>query len=248
MKKIILLLNVVALAFISCNNDDTTTPVISNNSGSVFLTKTIVTEGSDVITTSYIYNGNKLVTIKDDDGYTATYTYTGNLITSSEETNANSIFDSYDTYEYDSSARLILFKRFQGGMGGAEFVRESYVYNADGTATITDIGGNTGQLFFLNGEIIKVVKSAGIIRNYTYDSKNNPFKNITGVNKLNYNEGDLSFTEGISKNVLTKTNTLNADNYNYQYVYNALNFPTTCTVTYNQNGSAGTETIKYFYE
>jgi hypothetical protein len=248
MKKIILILSVVTLAFTSCSKNEPAPNAAAANPNGVLLRKIIVTEGSDVITKILTYNGNKLVSIKGDDGYTSNFTYTGNLITSGEEIDANGIFDSYDTFEYDSSARLILFKRFQGGIGGAEFVRESYVYNADGTATITDIGGNTKQLFFLNGEIIKVVRSTGNTKNYTYDTKNNPFKNITGVSKLNFNEGDLSFTEGISKNVLTKTNTINADNYNYQYVYNALNFPTTCSVTYNENGSPGTETIKYFYE
>lgn len=260
MKKIILTLSIFTLALNSCSNDETTDTPIDISSG-ILLKKTIDNDGVDVITTNYTYNGNKLVSISDDTGYQENFIYTGDLITSTQEYDNGGLY-STNTFEYNTSGKITFFKRFDEF--GDEYVREGYNYNSDGTITIDsydvgtfDINGNPyifkkETLFFTNNEISKVVSKSydsGLnltntsTRNFTYDTKNNPFINITGFEKFYFGEGDL-YQGGINVNLLTASQVGASGSDVYQYTYNSSNFPVTSTYNYNSGGSG---TIQYFY-
>ena len=64
-------------------------------------------------------------------------------------------------------------------------------------------------------------------RVYTYDTKNNPFKNITGGDKINFINIEAI---GVSRNILTDTYTstfTNTELFTTTYTYNSLDFPLT---------------------
>jgi hypothetical protein len=254
MKKIVLLLSVVALAFMSCskNEDETVALVVDTNE--VLLKKMAVTDIDGTITTNYVYNGNKLVSATDNDGYQENYTYTGNLITSTQEIDNGGVTNN--TFEYNANGDLIFFKRFDGATG-EEFSRDGYVYNLDGTITVnryTNLTGvpsiwETDKLYLENGEIIKVIKTnltlgSSNTRNYTYDAKNNPYKNILGFTKVIYGEGDLMYGGRLS-NCLTDIPVGSGNSDTYGYSYNSSNFPITGTYTSTNGENA---TYAYFYE
>ena len=270
MKKLILLFSAVSFIFASCTSDADPLPVVEPfdptvNTSSVLLKKIIDNDGVDIVTTNYNYNGSKLTSITDDTGYRENYTYTGNLITSTQEID-NGVVLTNNTFEYNVNGKLTFFKRFDGDTGD-EFVREGYNYNSDGTVTIDhyDIGvfDNNGapyiykkeKLFFTNNELSKVestnyslisgvqTASGTSTRNFTYDTKNNPFKNVVGFQNLFYGESAL-LHNGRFSNLLTENRVGNTGSDVYNFTYNSVNFPATSTYSYNTGGNGS---IQYFY-
>ena len=74
--------------------------------------------------------------------------------------------------------------------------------------------------------------------------KNNPFKNVTGFDKIGYEEG---YTQGVNKNILTILGTaFTSDDATYDYTYNSNNYPTNVLETFTFSGM--TTSTQYFYE
>ncbi len=135
MKKIILIALVLVTFSISCSSDD------SSGSASVLLTKTIRTfDDGTVETTHLVYNGNKLVEQTFDSGR-AKVTYIGNLIAKIEYFYGEELVQE-NTYQYDSSQRLISFERYEYSQYGDYTTESDYVYNSNGTVSFIIRSGN----------------------------------------------------------------------------------------------------------
>ena len=246
MKKILLLLSFSVVALSSCSSDDS-----SSSESQPLLLKTM-TEG-DVIfgqtVSNYTYNGNKLVEIfKDgDDDYADVYTYTGDLITKIEKF---AVYDagtpsedrqllSTDQFAYNANNQLVQFKTTSQDFDGERVT--TYTYNSNSTVSFAqnaNVPGEpseslkTGTITMENGEIIKlqVVKEFdSYTDNYTYDTKNSIFKNVTGYDKIILThiigqQSSFTFVNsivgGISHNFLNHLG-------DYQYTYNSDNYPLT---------------------
>ncbi len=173
MRKTIFTLFVAAATLLSCSSDDSPSNPPANDG--VLLKKVIDTfEGGFVVTTELTYDGNKLTQISTDDGSTDTFVYTNGLLTQQTHTWEGS--SSVRTFEYDANNRLI--KRYHDGI-----LAYTFTYNQDGTISKTESSGNSVNILtFENGNLISdaYTNNAGTdyVVSYTYDTKNNPFKNI----------------------------------------------------------------------
>lgn len=242
MKKLLLLFGALALSLTSCSSDDS--PSDESTTDGVLLKKIITTTSEGKVTTIYTYDGNKIVSDVDDSGESnAYYTYTGDLITKIEYKLPNGTVEQINTYAY-TDGKLTTFVRIDPGMDWGN--KELYTYNADGTVTSKQyIGDSKTQtslnatviIKFANGEVVDMINDFNDSHSYTYDTKNNPFKNVLGWNKIN-------FTDGEANDVLHNMLTDKAEGelwYSYTYTYNADGYPTKSVESVEE------ETVEYFY-
>ena len=180
------------------------------------------------------------------------FTYTGSLITKLEYKFEDGTVEQTETFEYDANNSLIAYKLVvpddQGGYG----FRYSYEYNAGGTITGTKyIGDATTQedlsltetISFTDGEVSSIVTSTGSSYTYTYDTKNNPLRNVVGLSKIVFAGGEgNSSVYNLTREVVVNGSETNT--YNYTYLYLPNNYPTQST----QDEGAGEYTTQYLYE
>ncbi|GAA3729556.1 MULTISPECIES: hypothetical protein [Flavobacterium] len=245
MKKILCLFGALALVLTSCSSDDSS----SDSSDGVLLKKTVIknTEG-DTYTINYKYDGNKIVSAIDDTGDSNMYyTYTGNLITKIEFKYPDGTIDQVNTYSYNADGKLTTFLRVEPNMDWGH--KEVYTYNTDGTITVKSYSGDsesqtsegsTSTIKFVNGEVSEIIsESSSESHKYTYDNKNNPMKNILGMDKIAFVDGEGS---GVKFNILTDTS--DGDLWtNSTFTYNESGYP----VKEVDAGSDSLGTSEYFY-
>ncbi len=247
MKKIFTLITLAFLA-ISCSSDSSSDQTYSG----VLIQKTIqeFTNGSSSITTFYHYNGAKLSTVNSDD-FLYKYFYSGNLIIKEE------IFISNDlayvlNFSYDTQNRLIQYRR--EAIGPGQIFRNVYHYNTDNTISVDQYfiyeTGSEEELtyakYFMSsaGEIEKVEDYNGSTTQtttFSYDQKNNPFKNILGMDKLLIPAG---FYANVTQQVYTGYPPETLDQ-TFQFTYNADDYPVTMERTIGTNHDT---TVHYFYQ
>lgn len=244
MKKLLYLFSAIALTLASCSSEDD-----SNNISDVLVTKIIETyEDNSTYTTEYVYSGTKLVSSTDSDGEYQLFTYTGNLITKIEYFLSDDTLDQVETYTYDSSDRLISFVRvFPTDTDWGN--KETYTYNTNGTISVNYYSGDynsqtnldqTGVITFLNGEISQIATSDGNTDDYTYDNKNNPFKNVLGYNKIYFTD---ALTDGVVNNIVTMTSSTTGGSYVNTNTYNSNDF----ILTSESVSSVETISSEFFY-
>ncbi|PKB15878.1 hypothetical protein [Flavobacterium sp. 5] len=256
MKKILFLFSTLTLVLIySCSNDEKNDSETSDTS-SVLLKKVISKDDDSELITTFTYDGKKLTTVNFSDGDLYSFTYTGDLITKIEYFEKN-VLSEKDLYTYDSQGNLVTVINIEGNYAH----RTEYTRNSDGTisydgyygdATSQTMFSTKGKLYFLNSEIIKD-ESSDIqgsttyedVVTYIYDTKNNPYKNITGFDKIMISESSDFFDDlegGISHNLLKEEWTS----------FNKSEETTSCTYTYESNGFPKTSIVdgtsfQYFY-
>ncbi len=243
MKKTIRIVSCICLLVLnSCSSSDSSSTPTSESD--VLVTKIIEHFANDgtTLTTDYTYNGKKVVSTLDSDGYHESFTYTGDLITSIRWYDDTDTLITLETFTYNSSNQMTLYvlNDYSTDQGR----KEVFVHNSNNTVSYTVYNGDnstqtnllaTGTFFVTNGEVTKIETtipapfSSTSTTIYTYDTKNNPFKNTTGYDKMNYvNEEAI----GVTRNILTDhfTNSSGSDNlYTTTFSYNGLNFPITAT-------------------
>lgn len=244
MKKIILCLGFIVTTLISCSSD---TDSSSNQSNDLLIKKVVYTSITDDYTETviYTYNGNKLVKGVYEDGSEEIFTYQGNLI-SKIELITNGELDTTETFSYDTNGRLTGYI-FEEGPFTDE---ETFFYNADGTVTSTIGTGAAAAvrtLNFQNDELIKIIGSDRTY-NYTYDSKNSPFRNVTGYDKIAFvNHGDHEFY-GRKQNITTIYESVEGVNYTTNTMtYNSDNYPLTATSNAIFESVPSSATVEYTY-
>lgn len=272
MKKLFLVFSAFALVFSSCSTSsadpDPVTPVTPPSS--VLITKLIRISGGTTVITNFTYNGNKLVSTIYDNGKSNSYTYTGDLITKIEKF-SGTVLNSRElfTYNVDEKVTSYILITYSTSNYGTRF---DYVYNSNGTISITKYTGNetsqtvlasTGKAFLTSGQITKVEEYVPVIgtspaytktSNYVYDTKFDAFNNVTGLNKLMF-KGYVAGLDGNAHNMLSVTSlngTSTTSTDVTSYIYNASNYPinhsNTLTNFHTSGGSSiYTSTVQYFY-
>ncbi len=276
MKKIILLLSVVALAFNSCTtSEDSSTPEPIDETGNVLLKKTITTKGSVVTTDVYSYNDKKINKIVSTDGTNngeTRFTYTGDLITKIEVL-SNDVLKSKKEYTYqnDKITEIITHE-----YNGAQTTKKKAVYvhdiiNVDEKVANYEIFSinmtnnqetliTDGTIYFSGRTVMSQLNTdypviAGryddSYSEYTHNFKKNPTLNIVGYAKLFDNVNATSWGNIGNKKLTTDVNvdgvwTTKTMNYKRTYTYNADLFPNQ-RKSYNKDEELD-NTTQYFYE
>lgn len=254
MKKKLLCLFSSILVLSSCSSDVTREDnviVDEIQTGDIVLLKKTIEkyESGETRTTLYNYNGNKLVSLVYDNSKEGIYfTYTGDLITKMEFKLADGTVEQVNSYEYDAKGKLTIFKRIDPieDLGN----KEVYTYNEDGSVSVLQYIGDsetqtqdnaTSKITFLKGEVAEITSTNSPNHKYTYDTKNNPAKNIIGMSKIAFVDGEA---DAVLNNTLTDTS---GDEVvtSYTYTYNAGNYPLTSIEISKEEGKLSTQ---YFYQ
>ncbi|WP_395057241.1 hypothetical protein [Flavobacterium sp.] len=258
MKKIILLLSVMTLAFTSCskNEDEPAIPTVDPNG--ILLKRSVETDSNGanigaVFTLNYIYNGNKLVRINDSDGDYEIITYTGDLITKWEYFISPAVLDLTVNFTYNVNNDLIKAISINHGEATtypANYVgKTNFTHNSNGSISFQEYNGNlTAQTTAVSngtitsGSIVtnEINPASTVTETCSYDTKNHPLKNVLGYNKIIFND----FFNNSSNNFISITN-YQGDLEEASYTYNTNNFP--ITEIYKMN-SVTQSTTQYFYE
>lgn len=239
MKKLIYLFCAFTFLF-SCSSDD------SNENQPILVTQ-ITTNN---IVSNLTYNGTKLISIVSESGNTQEFTYTGDLISKIKYYVLGSSNFTESSFEYNSDGKINMgITLFQGN--DPYGVKSVYTYNSDGTISYNFYLGNlvsqtelisSSKLFIgTNDEIVKVEEydNDGDIferYEYTYDTKNNPIKNITGFNKLPFNRDGKYFNV---LNCITMGG-FSSENLTNQFQYNSNNYPSSVSTTYGDGSVSNT--------
>lgn len=225
MKKILYVFSFILLALGSCSKDDNA-PAVSLNPNTLLLKKTVsrnyAINSAELVTTFWNYDGMKLLSTIDSNGFRRNYTYTGNLITKIEEINGDFVQSYLLAYDED---RLVAISGNQP---------ETFDYNEDGTVTHKLYDSNatvqwTAIISFNNAEISKIettyADSFATTYQYSYDNKFSPTKNITGFDKIYLT---MHYPYGSYRN-LTERSYTDSDGVQGEVTkavdYNAVGFP-----------------------
>lgn len=250
----------------SCSSDD--------DKANVILPKTIKytsiqfpSDNSSYVST---YNGNKIVSVKDEAGRTD-YTYDGDLIVKEVNYDTESgkdIISDIVTYKYANGklAESMYAEGFSTEYPNGEYQsRDVYTHNADGTIKKEQYRKNTETgneeksmyselLTYANGNLIKSVETNTenaytFTAVYEYDNKNNPLKNILGFNLLvghSEGEGSISSVNNVVKYTASYTSTASTNVYKREIVYDANDYPSKIT-QYRNDGTTVSEINDYVY-
>lgn len=256
---------ITSLTFVSCESDSSTVDSNNNNNSggntsNVLLTKVIETNSNnEAITAEFFYNGNKLNYVTDNGNNKSVFIYTDNLITAINSYTDN-VLETKDEYVYDANSRLIEHKQYDYTDTGDvnHLYKFTFVYNSNNTINyeLYSIVPSAGFNSLESSGIINLDANQNIISNtdtdaisnevtsytYTFDDKNNPYKNIVGFEKIRYSWPSDEIDGSILNNVLN-VNINSSSNSITTYTYNALNFPITSTFS----GNGETYNTQYFY-
>ena len=251
--------------FMGCNSDNDPPSSVLNED---VLVKRIVhsSEESPNDTTYYNYTGKKITSITySSSDNTRLFTYTGDLITKIQTyRNFTSALVQDETLTYDSRGRLSVHLQTRDTEPGF-LTRTVFTYNSNNTVTSVMTNESAFQPSYINNKRVFRL-SNGEVRNvdnisythnlpgysytqtYQYDSKNNPFRNIIGFEKLNL-LNDYILT-GNTRNVLSIRFSNETPNPNVPSVvrdnsYNEWDFPVTSVTTWS---GVNLSTAQYFYE
>ena len=175
---------------------------------------------------SYSYDGNKLLNISNGE-VIVNFTY-------NEDNKISTVYNPgfyVAEYEYDNQGRVsvYIYTEFDGDET-PETPQANFVYNQDGSVIQTWQGSQEviTRLFDDNGNM--VTRIGGTTIYYTYDNKNNPFKNITGNGFALgvFTQQPFLLWAGVSNNVLTYEN----ENNILFYTYDDDDFPTNINSPY----------------
>ena len=236
----------------------TTTPVVTPENA--VLVRKIVNSypGAGIAdqTAVYTYEGNKIKkeVYTDSEGFVETtlYEYTGNLITKIESTDIDGlVFRETFTYEANKLVAYVALDYWE-----ETGVKETYEHNADGSITVSRFTGDltsqleadgTSTIQFTNGEVSSINFSTGAVKNYLYDNKKNPFKNVLGYDKIAFVDGESA--GGISRNITEESAGGPVPTFTLTHTYNttgnAIDYPATTSI------SSGVETdvvLTYTYQ
>ncbi|WP_369766208.1 hypothetical protein [Flavobacterium sp. WC2429] len=258
MKKSALVLVVFMTLLFSCSSDSSgsDSPVVVAPSALVKKITTSDSAGKVLVTTTFSYDGNKIVSeswkqnsfsMGTDVGYSyrMDYTYTGNLITNIKVNNIFGVPEKLvmsTNFVYDSNENLIssireqyfdsfkmIFKVLYTKIDNN--TQEFKMFTTDSRDNIENSSASVKIVFDANRNIIKMgsIDGTNTYSSFEYDLKSNPKKNILGFNKMIYFDLPPNFSVIYSKPHLDRSNTVLKTNISGYY-------PTTNQYTYNTNG------------
>ena len=229
------------MALVSCSSSD-------DGNNPVLLEKMIQTSSGGTITTlRATYDGNRISEIISNDGFVSHFTYTGDLITKREYKSGETLLLT-ELYQYDNNQRLALYLRLQHNENQGR--KEVYLHADDGTILMTAYEGDLvsqeniigyATITFLDNGEVGTIAHFGVDRTYTYDSKNNPFRNIAGYSKISWVNAAAS---GILHNITSESFDGTAGTTT-SYTYNDQGYPVQGVKAYSGGGEAITDYIYY---
>lgn len=243
MKKLLSLLSVVLLVFVSCSDNDNDSP------DPILLKKVNYTRNGVLSSENIIYDGNKIVSNSFTTGTIFKYTYADNVIAKIVQINNGTSITT--DYIYANGKLAAYVEKNDDNT----YYKMQYTYNDDGTVSYQQFTGVTatsidqktetaGKYTFKDGNLIKDETSTGYIA-YEYDTKINPFNNILGFNLLineqqshTNNRIKQTHASGSGDNITINSTTT------YMFKYDENNFPSEMT---ESNGSNTIQTVQYFY-
>lgn len=225
MKKILCLFAFSTLFLSSCSSSDS-----SNSTASVPLVKTMVIINADPAENDFnllfTYSGDKLVNVKDSGVLIEEYIYTGDKLTRVNHPQDNGYivieytgvlvtkFTEYDVDNDSATKTLVTYS-------GTTFTRTSY----EGDLTTQTNLSATEVCTLQNGNVTQLTRTSlgsSSTETITYDTKNNPFKNIR--NYADFQVLDLDI-DGNLNNATDYTSSGYHDMITY--TYNSDNYPLT---------------------
>ncbi|ULC58091.1 hypothetical protein MBM09_09180 [Flaviramulus sp. BrNp1-15] len=265
------LLITLCLTLFACSTESTDTPneetpeETEQPTDGILLKRIVETYEGETYTTTFTYDGNKLITYDEGDGWKNIFTYEDEKLVREDQFAENEL-NAYVILEYNTDGSLSNFREYflePSGLGGI-VTKNIFEYNTDNTITQTIYRGDaTSQTDFshtyiitMQNDNIKSIVDSHDSYSYEYDDKNGVFKNIHNIEILNIlseNEfGALIF--GNTNNVINANDFEGSDEYNetYEYTYNDNSYPVSATWTSTYDGSFGSyedvSTIEFFYE
>ncbi|MFH6994765.1 hypothetical protein [Flavobacterium sp. FlaQc-48] len=232
------------VAFSSCSKDD------DDSSTVLLLPKTekytYASHPDDSSTISYVYDGNKIVSLTYDDGSKTVFTYAGDFISKAVYTESyeGATHSTTTTFAYENNK---LKSYLEVSSDNSSSKKKTYVYNANGTiSTVTvlinpvtqdEIQDSSSVLTLdSNGNIIKA-EFDDYSNTIEYDTKYSPFKNVLGYTLLL--DSDIFDKEANSLNNVVKITEKTGEVTVYENTYNSNN--------YLLKSVSGDETYEYTY-
>ncbi len=269
MKKNLFLSSLIFLSLSCSSTNDETIP--GDPPYPILVTKAIVY--GDVYTIKY--DGVKILEESNADGSNKfVYTYTGNAISQIKDYSNGSLRSTAD-FTYDNE-KLINVKEVSTTLGSNTINSETRTYTYPNSTTINctlirnyTFAGNsqTDKSIIVytvkNGDIISSketyyhnnVLAGNVSETYTYDEKNNPYKNVLGFDKIElYNPWTSNDNLSGKKNLVLFTNANTptgsaGSSYKIVYTtsYNDKNYPNQIIETqYNASNQAGSSHATIF--
>lgn len=250
MKKLFALAATALFIMTSCSSDDSTNPGTNPNLG--LLKKLIETydDGSS-FTTDFNYNGNKLVSEVDSDGWETIYTYTGELVTEMKTYEDETLFQT-NMFTYDPNNKLATHLMLLHTQNSG--YKSEYTHNADGTITVENFHGDLNNQTTPIGTYIVTMSNNNVTeidmgtatQTFTYTNTIDPYSLIAGNEWM-----AVAFAEGGGVNNMATwhyENTMGTvyNDATFTYTYNAANLPVTSVETDAVTGDV--VTTQFFYE
>lgn len=245
MKKIVCFIAFSALVLSSCSSDDS-----SSSSSSGPLVKTMIIDNANPADDDYnllfTYSGDKLINVKDSGVLIEQFIYTGDKLTRLNHPEDNTYivieytgdqvtkFTEYDP-DFDSATKTLVT------YSGNTFTRT--IYDGDLTTQTTLIF--TEVCTVQNGNVTQYTRTSFGSSNtetVNYDTKNNPFKNISNYAVFQVLDLDI---EGNMNNETSSSSNSSGIIYTVSLIYNADDYPVT-EVTRNV-ANVIQESVSYTY-
>lgn len=260
----------LCIAVFSCSSESTETPneEEQNNTDNTLLKRMVETYDGETSTTTFTYDGNKLITYEESDGWKNVYTYENNKLVR-EDQYVDYELNAYLILEYNANGQLSSFKEYFLEPSGLGESVNNYIltHNNDNTISIDMYYGDENSqdefygtyTYYLNEKNISKIESSvsSWSLTFNYDDKNGMFKNVHDIEVINITsqtEFGAYYIRGNTNNSLSRIDT---DEYGaateaYEYTYNTNGYPKTATFTDSYEGNMGTNeyvsTIEFFYE
>jgi len=259
MKKLMYIIAIGVAMLTSCTEDESVQafPVSQNE---ILLKQTINSNG---LVMDYAYDGNKLMSIINNQGTVTNFTYTADLLTRIDKAYNDVNGDPQSLFivlEYNSNDKLSNYIKYEAD--GVIARRYELTYNEGYYAKKTYWGDYTSQVLLFetnyvymeNGNVTTIISDSESRHDYLYDMKNAPLKNVSELEVFSILENDVFFKSGYSVNnissyTLTEMAVISYYSPVTNYTYNSSDYPEGSTVVHEQ-GTANewTETIQYVYE
>ncbi|SFD11411.1 hypothetical protein [Flavobacterium phragmitis] len=244
MKKLLILFTALSFIAISCSSEDGSssgdTSVLPQTISFIYPGAYLGRNGTSTLS----FNGNKIVSTINEYSKTV-FTYTGDVITKQEvfdvdeqgkETKTDEVVYTYE----NGKLKTRIFKENITDQYPDGYYIEKVVYNHISNESISFINYNVdrdtkaeiksseGSLTYKNGNLIKEQRTSNsvtITREYEYDTKNNPLKNVAGF-KLLLNEISEVGQNNVVKTTAKSSEHSNTAVYLTTYDYNDKDYPT----------------------